>query len=84
LKIASGRDDLSDRARKSRFQYAFMDRLAALPGVESVGCVPTLPLNLGADDWFAATRGIEASGAEAPVRIEGAGGAYFEGCVSSS
>ncbi len=77
--VAPGRDDLSDRASRSRFQYAFMDRLAALPGVESVGFVTALPLDVGADDGFVTTRRIEASGAEAPrVRIAGAGGAYFQ------
>jgi predicted permease len=77
--VAPGRDDLSDRASRSRFQYAFMDRLAALPGVESVGFVTALPLDVGADDGFVTSRRIEASGAEAPrVRIAGAGGAYFQ------
>ena len=77
--VAPGRDDLSDRASRSRFQYAFMDRLAALPGVESVGFVTSLPLDSGAADGFVTTRRIEASGAEAPrVRIAGAGGAYFQ------
>ncbi len=77
--VAPGRDDLSDRASRSRFQYAFMDRLAALPGVESVGFVTSLPLDTGATDGFVTTRRIEASGAEASrVRIAGAGGAYFQ------
>jgi predicted permease len=77
--VAPGRDELDDRASISQFQYAFMDRLAALPGVESVGFVSTLPLDEGADAGFVTTRRIEASGAEAPrVRIAGAGGAYFQ------
>jgi len=36
FRIAASRPDLNDRALMSRFQYAFMDRLKALPGVESV------------------------------------------------
>ncbi|HEX7089142.1 MAG TPA: ABC transporter permease [Longimicrobiales bacterium] len=79
FQIAPDREDLNDRASVSRFQYAFMDRLAALPGVESVGFVVTLPLDEGADDAFVTTRRIMASGAEAPlVRVTGAGGAYFQ------
>jgi ABC-type antimicrobial peptide transport system permease subunit len=56
-----------------------MDRLAALPGVESVGFVPPLPLDAGAGDEHNTTPAILASGAEAPlVRVAGAGGAYFQ------
>ena len=63
----------------SRFQYAFMDRLKALPGVESVGYITTLPLDEGAGSQNITTPRIEASGAEAPlVRFAGAGGAYFQ------
>src|SRR5262245_13774923 len=63
----------------SRFQYVFMDRLKALPGVESVGYVTTLPLDEGAASQNITTPRLEASGAEAPlVRVAGAGGAYFQ------
>jgi predicted permease len=79
FQIAPDRPDLSSRATVSQFQYAFMDRLAALPGVESVGFVTTLPLDEGAGDVFITTPRILASGAEAPrVRYAGAGGAYFQ------
>jgi len=44
FQIAAGGPDLTDRASVSRFQYVFMDRLAALPGVKSVGFISTLPL----------------------------------------
>jgi predicted permease len=63
----------------SRFQYEFMDRLKALPGVESVGYITTLPLDEGAGSQNITTQRIVASGAEAPlVRVAGAGGAYFQ------
>jgi predicted permease len=79
FQIAPDREDLNDRASVSQFQYAFMDRLAALPGVESVGFANTLPLDEGAGDAFITTPQILASGAEAPrVRTTGAGGAYFQ------
>lgn len=56
-----------------------MDRLAALPGVESVGFISTLPLDEGAGSINVTTPGIQASGAEAPlVRNAAAGGAYFQ------
>ena len=80
FQIAAGsRPDLNDRASMSRFQYEFMDRLDALPGVESVGYVTTLPLDEGAGSQNITTPRLQASGAEAPlVRVAGAGGAYFQ------
>ena len=79
FQIAAGGPDLTDRASVSRFQYAFMDRLAAIPGVESVGFISTLPLDEGAGSVNVTTPTIEASGAEAPlVRNAAAGGAYFQ------
>ena len=79
FQIAAGRPDLNDRASVSRFQYVFMDRLKALPGVESVGFISTLPLDEGAGSVNVTTPRIQASGAEAPlVRNAAAGGAYFQ------
>ena len=79
FQVAASRPDLNDRASMSRFQYAFMDRLKGLPGVESVGYITTLPLDEGAGRQNVTTPRLEASGAEAPVvRFAGAGGAYFQ------
>src|SRR6185503_2719247 len=79
FQIAANRPDLNERAAMSRFQYDFMDRLKAIPGVESVGYITTLPLDEGAGSANITTAKIEASGAEAPlVRNAGAGGAYFQ------
>ena len=79
FQIAASRPDLTDRSSMSRFQYTFMDRLKALPGVESVGYITTLPLDEGASTQNITTPRIVASGAEAPaVRVAGAGGAYFQ------
>jgi predicted permease len=56
-----------------------MDRLAAIPGVESVGFITTLPLDEGAGRVNITTPTIDARGAEAPlVRNAAAGGAYFQ------
>jgi predicted permease len=79
FQVAAGRPDLNDRVSVSRFQYVFMDRLAALPGVESVGFISTLPLDEGAGSINVTTPQILASGAEAPlVRNAAAGAAYFQ------
>jgi putative ABC transport system permease protein len=79
FQIAAGRADLNDRAAMSRFQYSFMDRLKALPSVESVGYITTLPLDEGAGRQNITTSRLEAIGAEAPlVRVAGAGGEYFQ------
>jgi predicted permease len=79
FQIAAGGPDLDNRAAVSRFQYAFMDRLAALPGVESVGFITTLPLDEGAGSQNVTTPRLDASRAEAPlVRVAAAGGAYFQ------
>jgi predicted permease len=77
-RVAPGRDELDNRAAISQFQYAFMDRLAALPGVESVGFATSLPLDLGAGEGFVTTRRLAASGTVAlRVRTASAGGTYF-------
>ena len=79
FQVAVSRDDLRDRASMSQFQYEFMDRLEALPGVESVGFINTLPLDEGAGSIAVTSRQIEASGAEPPrLRNAAAGGAYFQ------
>jgi predicted permease len=81
FQVAANRENhnLTDRASVSRFQYVFMERLAALPGVESVGFVSTLPLDEGAGDINITTPRLLASGTEAPrVRFASAGGAYFQ------
>jgi predicted permease len=79
FQIAASRPDLTDRSSMSRFQYTFMDRLKAVPGVESVGYITTLPLDEGAGQQNITTQKIVASGAEAPlVRAAGTGGAYFQ------
>jgi predicted permease len=79
FQIAAGGPNLNDRASVSRFQYAFMERLNGIPGVESVGYISTLPLDEGAGSVNVTTPKIEARGAEAPlIRNASAGGAYFQ------
>jgi len=79
FQIAAGGPTPNDRASVSRFQYVFMERLAGIPGVESVGFITLLPLDEGAGTVNVTTPKLEASGAEAPaVRNAAAGGAYFQ------
>ena len=70
--------ELTNPPAYARFHYMFMDRLAALPGVESVGLVNTLPLDEGAGDARVATAGYSGPPQSAPrVRLTFADGDYF-------
>jgi predicted permease len=69
---------LEDAPSFARFHYMFMDRLAALPGVTSVGLVNTLPLDEGAGETRVATSGYSGPPQNAPrVRLTFADGDYF-------
>jgi len=69
---------LEDAPSFARFHYSFMDRLAALPGVQSVGLVNTLPLDEGAGETRLATSRYNGPPENAPrVRITFADGDYF-------
>lgn len=47
FQIAPERPELKDAVSFARFNLAFLDRLAALPGVQSVGLIENVPLNEG-------------------------------------
>ena len=69
---------LSDPSAFARFHYMFMDRIAALPGVESVGLVNTLPLDEGAGETRVQTSTYDGPPQNAPrVRMTMADGDYF-------
>jgi predicted permease len=69
---------LTDASSLARFHYMFMDRMAALPGVQSVGLVNTLPLDEGAGEARVATSNYSGPPQNAPrVRITMADGDYF-------
>jgi putative ABC transport system permease protein len=69
---------LVDAPSFARFHYMFMDRIRALPGVESVGLVNTLPLDEGAGEARVATSGYTGPPQNAPrVRMTFADGDYF-------
>jgi predicted permease len=70
---------ITDPPTFAQFHYALLDRLAALPGVQSVGLVDTLPLDEGAASGRIVTRRSEAKGDVDPlVRITFTGGDYFQ------
>ena len=69
---------LEDPMSLARYHYMFMDRLAALPGVESVGLVNTLPLDEGAGDARVRTSTYNGPPESAPrVRLTFADTDYF-------
>ena len=47
FQIAPDDDHLRDAASFARFHTDFADRIAAMPGVESVGLIENMPLNEG-------------------------------------
>jgi predicted permease len=70
---------LTDGPTFARFHYQFMDRIAALPGVQSVGLVNTLPLDEGAGEARVATSSYSGPPENAPrVRMTFADGDYFK------
>jgi hypothetical protein len=74
-----------DGATAAQFHYVFMDRLAAMPGVESVGVVETLPLDEGAATARVATLRTDANGEIEPlIRVTFTGGDYFQTMGSPS
>ena len=50
FQFAPDRPELSDGPSYAQFHYAFMERLKALPGVQSVGLVENVPLDEGTAD----------------------------------
>jgi len=70
---------VTDGATAAQFHYGFMDRLAAMPGVESTGIVNELPLDDGASRTRFSTRRTDATGEAQPLlRFTLAGGDYFQ------
>jgi predicted permease len=79
FQIAPEGSDLTDGPSFARFHTEFMNRLGALPGVESVGIIENVPLNEGTNGASFQTE--ETAGdpeAAVPLRLTFAGGPYFE------
>jgi putative ABC transport system permease protein len=79
FQVAPARKELVDGPSYARFHEGLMERLAAMPGVESVGVVQELPLDEGSDMGRFATESTEAAGGVAPlIPYTHTGGDYFE------
>ena len=78
FQVAPQRKELNDGPSFAQFHYGLLERLAALPGVESVGLVNELPLDEGSNRGRFATETTEAAGGNAPLMpFSQAGGDYF-------
>jgi putative ABC transport system permease protein len=62
FQFAPEQPQLADGAAFARFHLAFLDRLAALPGVESVGLVENVPLNESTAEMRAYAEGTASDG----------------------
>jgi predicted permease len=70
---------LTDAVTFAQFHYEFMDRLAAMPGVESVGLANTLPLDEGAGlTQFVTERNAGDEAGQPLLRFTMVGGDYFQ------
>ncbi|MGI9627891.1 MAG: ADOP family duplicated permease [Longimicrobiales bacterium] len=79
FQVAPDRDHLVDGPSYAEFHRGFMEEVAALPGVESVGLVATLPLDEGAGrQRFQTEESLLSGETPPPVRFTMAGGDYFE------
>jgi predicted permease len=79
FQVAPARDSgLNDPASFARFHHGLMARLAALPGVQSVGLVNELPLDEGAGSARFAPEEAEASDNGKPMSFTFAAGDYFK------
>jgi predicted permease len=79
FQVAPDRKELVDGPSFAQFHQGLLERLAAMPGVESVGLVNELPLDEGANLGHFATERTEAAGAAAPlIAYTHTGGDYFK------
>ncbi len=79
FQIAPEAPHLTDGPAYARFSFQFMDRLRAMPGVESVGLVENIPLNEGTGSvrFRAEGTAAEADGGTL-LRMTWAAGDYFK------
>lgn len=78
FQVAPSRPDLVDGPSWGAFHRELLQRLGALPGVESVGFVNELPLDEGADEARFASDRMDPSSDPPRVFYTYAGGRYFE------
>jgi putative ABC transport system permease protein len=79
FQMAPDRAELNDAPSFARFNLAFLDRLSALPGVESAGLVENMPLNESTSPLRVRTEGMAAGADEGSlVNATFAAGDYFK------
>ncbi|MDQ3071169.1 MAG: ABC transporter permease [Acidobacteriota bacterium] len=79
FQVAPSGRDLTDGPSVARFHHGLIDRIAAMPGVESVGVVNELPLDEGSGRARFATERTLAAAADAPLMpVTHTGGDYFK------
>jgi predicted permease len=79
FQVAPQRRELNDGPTFAQFHQGLMDRLAAMPDVQSVGFINELPLDEGSDQARFATERTEAAGSQGPfLPYSIAGGDYFK------
>lgn len=79
FQVAPQRPQLNDGPSFAQFHQGLMERIAAMPGVESVGVVNELPLDEGSSLSRFATEATDAAGQIAPlVPFTATGGDYFK------
>ncbi len=79
FQVAPRRAELNNAPAFARFHEAFMERVAGLPGVESVGLTRLLPLDEGAARARIFTEATRVSGeTPPPMRYTRVGGDYFQ------
>jgi len=78
FQIAPERPELGDALSFARFNLAFLDRLAALPGVEAVGLVENVPINESTSTMRVRTEQMGAADDGVLIHRNYAAGRYFE------
>lgn len=79
FQVAPSRDELNDGPTFAQFHRGFMDQVAGLPGVESVGLTNWLPLDEGAGSNRFTTELSQVTGDQPPpLRMTFVGGDYFQ------
>ena len=78
FQVAPSRDELNDGPSFAQFHTGFMERVAGMPGVESVGLTNWLPLDEGAGRMRFTTEQSQVTGDQPPpMRVTYVGGEYF-------
>jgi len=79
FQIAPDRPELKDALSVARFNLAFLDRLAALPGVQSVGLVDNVPIDERTSITKVRTEAVNgSSGEETQIHSTYTAGDYFK------